>query len=189
MKRKFGNYLVDKFVFRERLEKITNHAKQKDIEEKAGISNGISRIYSGEAALTVDHLIQLSKAYNCSIDYLLGIDNDSENDSKRASTVYEFAKAVNDANKCGAIKVIEERYNLDDRESGKSIEITGKCIRILDYDLNDAVSFVLVLDRATQYSEKYGEGVLEQFLEGLKENHKPLQKANVNDWIKNGYNE
>ena len=57
------------------------------------------------------------------------------------------------------------------------------------YDLNDAVSFVLVLDRATQYSEKYGEGVLEQFLEGLKENHKPLQKANVNDWIKNGYNE
>ena len=67
MKRKFGNYLVDKFVFRERLEKITNHAKQKDIEEKAGISNGISRIYSGEAALTVDHLIQLSSNRNCHI--------------------------------------------------------------------------------------------------------------------------
>ena len=86
---KRGNELVDLRVFRERLEKVTERATQSSIEEKAGIkTGGLSRIYSGVDALTVDHLIKLSNACDCSIDYLLGHDAKVMNDNKRITAPF-----------------------------------------------------------------------------------------------------
>ena len=68
-----GNNLVNLKEFREKLEKISKNAPQSEVEEKTGMPIGkLTRIYNGYDALTVDHLISIAQAYNCSVDTLLG---------------------------------------------------------------------------------------------------------------------
>lgn len=191
-KTKRGNTLVDLEQLRKNIEKVTDHMTQNRLEEMAGIKiGGLSRIYNGTDALTVDHLIKLAAACNCSIDFLLGTESNKElkKEPVKESTVYDFVKAINVANTAGAVLITDDRWNFDDKVTGKSVEISSKCIRILDYDLNDAVSLALFSNRMVQYSDKYGSRILESFYEELKKENEPIRRACADDWIKNGFKE
>ena len=70
--KKAGNDTVNLTDFRKRLADVSKGDFQKNIEMNAGLApNELSRIFSGQKALSVDHLVKLANAYNCSIDYLL----------------------------------------------------------------------------------------------------------------------
>lgn len=62
-------------TFNDRLLTATHSAENIEIEEKTGINNKtLSGYRNGRARPNVDTLLKISRAYNCSIDYLLGND-------------------------------------------------------------------------------------------------------------------
>lgn len=121
---KRGNSLVDLDLFRERMEELTNHAKQKEIEEKADIKQGgLSRLYYGEDTITVDHLIKISKAYNCSIDYLLGRD---EIEKKKDVSVKDIIEMVHALCEMDSIEMIDEYEWPNTNDTYKSVGLYVK---------------------------------------------------------------
>ena len=126
---KRGNSLVDLELFRERMEELTDHAKQKEIEEKADIKpGGLSRLYYGEDAITIDHLIKISKAYNCSIDYLLGRDSI---DLKHDISVKDIIETIHALCEMGSVIMTDQyHYVLD------SIEVDTVAICVRNRNLN-----------------------------------------------------
>lgn len=174
--------------FLRRLKEVSGITTQNGLADKLGVTQGaISKLKNSPPS--GDILLRIISNVGCSIDYLMGIDNNTEKGINRKSTVYDFVRAINGANEAGAVTITDDRFNFDDKETGKSVEISGKCIRILDYNLNDAVSLALFSNRMVQYSDKYGSRILESFFEGLKKENEPIQKACADDWIKNGYKE
>lgn len=63
-------------LFWERLMNVTNHAKQKEISDTIGVSEAIISKWHNKPDIkpSVPNLITISEKYNCSIDYLLGVD-------------------------------------------------------------------------------------------------------------------
>ena len=84
----FKNYYQ---TFKSNIIKITGETKQNKIADVLGVSEAtISRWFSGTAIPTLADLLEISKKFDCSIDWLLG------NDSKSASdySVYDICKLL-----------------------------------------------------------------------------------------------
>ena len=92
--KKKGNKLVDLKAFRENVEKISKNESQNVVEEKSGLPNGrLTRLYNGYDPIHIDDLVMISRAYHCSIDYLLGGGSDPET-SKRAITARDVCRML-----------------------------------------------------------------------------------------------
>lgn len=63
-----------------------NDLLQKDVAALLGISQQYYSEYeNGKRTITIPHLITLAKYYNVSIDYLVGLSNNKNNDMKKTS--------------------------------------------------------------------------------------------------------
>lgn len=81
---------MDVGLFKKRLLEISNGEKQKEIAEKLNISEStLSKILAGTKEPTVTDLLHIAQVYNCSIDYLLGVD-----DCAMQKTYRDFAKMI-----------------------------------------------------------------------------------------------
>lgn len=81
---------MDVGLFKKRLLEISNGEKQKEIAEKLNISEStLSKILAGTKEPTVTDLLHIAQVYNCSIDYLLGVD-----DCTTQKTYRDFAKMI-----------------------------------------------------------------------------------------------
>lgn len=68
---------MDRKVFKDRLLKVANTEKQKRIAQELGVTEAtVSKWFSEQYNVTpdADHLLTISSAYGCSIDYILGND-------------------------------------------------------------------------------------------------------------------
>lgn len=106
-RKKRGNDNVNLDVFRRRLEEVTGYKEQHKVEEEADLPfNALSKIYSRKQALTVDHLLALSKTYGVSIDYLLGNDEyGSRADNLNVADVISMIRTLHDM---GTIKMVQK---------------------------------------------------------------------------------
>ena len=182
MRAKKGNEKVDLIEFRNRVEKVTNNAKQNDIEEMCGFKYGeLSKIYGGHASLTIDHLIKLSNAYYCSIDYLLGRD-DTANRDREEMTAYDLVYALAVAEGIGAvnIKTFESwDYHAPNFKGGEVPQINSVVIRVTNSMLNDNLRALKGLMGIKADTEELGGEMLSMWLTRLKEKRLSIKGADM----------
>ena len=82
-------------IIKKRLKKIANNATQKEIAEKLNISpTSLSNKLSGKVEITLSDLLGIVTAYNCSLDYLLGLSEKKEQEETKREyvTFSDFAR-------------------------------------------------------------------------------------------------
>lgn len=102
----FKNYYK---TFKSNIIKITGETKQNKIASVLGVSEAtISRWFSGTAIPTLADLLEISKKFDCSIDWLLGNDLKSETNY----SAHDFCKVLVNIDKSIPFKIefIEENF-------------------------------------------------------------------------------
>lgn len=179
MRVKKGNEKVDLLKFRNRVEKVTNNAKQNDIEEMCGFKYGeLSKIYGGHAALTIDHLIKLSDAYHCGVDYLLGRDDMSSNSFTEFSA-YNFINTIALARYYGVVQLSFENSTFTVPGSFECVDIPVNVIRITNSKMNDYLTLYVNLVKAASNTGDLGKKVLEVWMDGIKEENPNIQGSDL----------
>lgn len=158
-------FIENAMKFRERLieeRKKIGHTQQ-SLAEKLNASNFTFNSYEAKGSLPgFDMIIKLCKEFNCTADYLLGLDDYNH----LSSFNYTYADKISEANFIDMIRVLNQRQKLDfyiDHDS-----YGNKCIgfKILDSELTSELMALINLEACKQM---------------LKEKH---FKAAVDDVIK-----
>lgn len=148
--KKKGNKLVDLKAFRENVEKISKNESQNVVEEKSGLPNGrLTRLYNGYDPIHIDDLIMISRAYHCSVDYLLGGGSDPET-SKRAITARDACKMLAEIfdnfhfRFSVEEKILEDNFNMEiyrSEHDGVSIHRCSQATMMLPAELKEYVYY------------------------------------------------
>ena len=107
---KNGNYNADLFLTR--LKEVSGHKYQKDIAADLFLNEPtLSKKITGETKWSCSELLQISRKYKCSIDYLLGLDvtKPAANEPEPPFKYPMFARAISNCFRSGI-------YVLDDTE-------------------------------------------------------------------------
>lgn len=182
-KRKRGNDLVDMHDFRRRLEEVTGHKAHSIVEEEADLpDNTLSKIYRGDIALTVDHLLRISNKYKCSIDYLLGNDvpkGSRENDIN----VADFVDMIHALHNMGSVKLLPKSNwtaSVDFGDHSETVKVSSSAILIANANLESIMQDYIKLKKGLDVIDgSLHEEVYSSFLNTRRKSNVSIKGATI----------
>ena len=124
--------------FWKRLKKVSGVTKQKDIASVLHITeNAISRWINKDQVPSIDHLIRLAEIYNCSIDYLLGIEEQKQKSFEKVIKdliLYDYYNSLN-VTEYMEQKSHKEYFSYNDKDTDiYKIAFTDNTITFYDHE-------------------------------------------------------
>lgn len=194
--KKRGNDLVSLGIFRRRLEEVTGYKDQHKIEEEADLPfNALTKIYTGKQALTVDHLLALSKTYGVSIDYLLGNDGyGSRADNLNAA---DFVDMIHTLHNMRSVKLLPKTNwiaTVDLGDHSETVNVSSSAIIISNANLESIMQEYMKLKKGLDVIDgSLKDEVYDRFLNARRESNIPIKGDTIPEyeWQKEqcGYND
>lgn len=178
-KKKRGNDLVNIRDFRRRLEEVTGYKDQHKVEEEADLPyNALTKIYSGNQALTVDHLLALSRVYGISIDDLLG-----NNVNGSSINVADFMDMIHTLHNMGAIK-IQPKANwvarIGQGDDPETINVSSAAILIANANLETIMQEYITIKKGMDVIDgSLKDEVYERWLNSRRESNVSIKGATI----------
>lgn len=140
-----------------------NNLTQMELAKRLNMSDAIITMYeNGKRTPSIEALVKLSQIFNCSVDYLLGID-DEEKDMPRKT---EFKKSLG-----RRLRNLREQNDMTQDELGEKLNLSSKTISSFETGYNEPDGETLVM-LANMYN------VSTDYLLGNTINKNPVQQLN-----------
>ena len=132
MSAKKENDVINLESFREKLLKVSGQKTQKAVAEDLGIEPGaMNKIITGKQKQTLDLVYLAATKYNCSIDYLMGLDDRKHKEVNNRLTAREVCKMLLEIIEVFPVKMSEKEKEIDENsyEADSYKQMTGSCVK------------------------------------------------------------
>nr|WP_297708861.1 helix-turn-helix transcriptional regulator [uncultured Butyrivibrio sp.] len=153
-------------LFKKRLKEITHGESNKSIAEKIGIGESeLSKRFNGSTNWNVTDLIQLSKVYGCSLDYLFGITDTDNNRVSNSENLSEFESKLFEISE-------QENFFIDTGNSFGNdyvIHFGNPCIQKFLAEWSSILKAMGMVTGGSSIYETWKKGILENSIQRKKE--------------------